>query len=105
MTKHVRIADCQLTGEVVFWNVVEVSDHINSHPGANSVHIARFERVILLLETFHRPVCTDGSGAYNPQHEEQEQAEQAQLDTFTWRIQLLLTLSLASKKALKRYIE
>ena len=88
MTKRISIADCQFAGEVVFGNVIEVSDHMNSHPGANSIHIARFERVILLLETFYCPLGTDSSGAYNPQHEEQEQTEQAQLDTFTWRIQL-----------------
>src|ERR1700730_10410217 len=98
MTQHIRITDFQRAREVVFGNMVEVRDHMNCHPGANSAHIPRFERVILLLETSHRLISTYGSGAHNPQHEEQEQAKQAQPDTFAWRNQLQLTLFLASTK-------
>src|SRR5450759_141252 len=95
MTKLLSIADRQRVGEVVFRNMIEARDHINSHPGANSTHIARFERITLLLETSHCLIGPYSSEAHNPQHEEQEQAEQAQLDSFTWRNQLQLTLSLA----------
>ncbi len=98
MMNLLRITNRQRMREVVFGNLIDASDHVNSHPGANSPHIARFERVILLLETSHRLISTYSSEAYNPQHEEQEQAEQAQLDTFTRRNQLPFALSLASAK-------
>jgi len=78
---------------------------MNCHPAANSTHITCFERVILLLETSHRLVGIYSGEAYDPQHEEQEQTEQAQLDSFNRRAQLSLTLSLARTMALKRYIE
>ena len=104
MAKQTRIGDSQRAGKIPFGNMVNARDHMNSHPVANSAHIARLERVILLLETTHRLVCINSSEAHNPQHEEQEQAEHAQLDTFTRRAQLPLTLSLAQQKASKRYI-
>jgi len=95
MTKLRGVASRQRVREIVFGDMVEVSDHMNRHPGANSAHIPCFERVILLLETSHRLIGTHSSEAHNSQHEEQEQAEQAQFDTFARRNQLPLTLSLA----------
>ena len=94
MTDLGGAADSQGAREVVFRYLVDVSDHMNSHPASNRAHIARFELVILLLEVSHRLIGSYGSNADDPQHDEQEQAEQAQLDTFTRPDQLQGTLSL-----------
>ena len=104
MTNLFGAADCQRLCEVVFRYMVDVSDHVYGHPASNSAHIARFELVILLLEVSHRLIGSYSSNADDPQHEEQEQAEQAQLDTFTRRNQLQVTLSLTLRQAVKRYI-
>lgn len=40
-------------GQVVFGNVADMGDHVNGHPGANSLYISCFDRAILLLETSH----------------------------------------------------
>lgn len=41
-------------GQVVFGNMADMGDHVNGHPGANSLYISCFDRAILLLETSHR---------------------------------------------------
>lgn len=68
---------------------------MNGHPGTDSADIAGLERIVPLLEISHRIVGTDSGEADQSQHKEQEQAEQAQLDTFTRCKQLQVTLILA----------
>jgi hypothetical protein len=75
---------------------------MNGHPGSNCSDVARFERIILLLEISHRLTGTYTCEAHKSQHEKQEQAEQTQLDTFVWRNQLQVAFTLALTEGAKK---
>src|SRR5690348_11302130 len=68
MADLLRIADCQRAREVVFGNLIDAGDHMNSHPGPHSTDIARFDRTVALLEITHRLTGTDSREADEPQH-------------------------------------
>ena len=58
-------------GQVVFGNMADVGDHVNGHPGANSLYITCFDRAVLLLETSHRLKGIYCGKGEESQHEEQ----------------------------------
>lgn len=86
-----RILQRERTIEVVFGNMVDIGDHMNSHPGMNGAHISSFDGFILLLEHARRLNGIDGGKNENAQHDEQKQTEQPQPGAFTARIHHLLT--------------
>src|SRR5438105_2732918 len=54
MTQHLRTTYIKRTVQVIFGNVVDIGDHMDGHPGMNSMYIFRSDSLILLLETSHR---------------------------------------------------
>ena len=71
MTQWFRIAHIKRVAQVVFGNIVNMGDHVNGHPGTNSVHISCFDSAILLLETSRRLPGIYGSKGEQAQYEEQ----------------------------------
>jgi len=51
---RMTIVYLERAGQVVFGNMADMGDHMNGHPGANSLYISCFDRAVLLLETSHR---------------------------------------------------
>ena len=76
MAVLVRIANLQRAVQVVFGNIVDLRDHMNSHPGMNCTHITCLDFTILPLETLHCLQSINGSKGENPKHEEQQHAKQ-----------------------------
>ena len=93
-----RIVKLQRVIKIVFGNVVDMGDHVNSHPGFNSAYVLCFSSAILLLETLYclKGICS--SKGYCSQQDEQEDEDKAELGAFTQRVQLLMTLSFATTK-------
>src|SRR5579863_1952354 len=53
MTEQTSAADMQRAVQVVFRNMVNIGNYMNSHPGVDGVHIPCFDSAILLLEASH----------------------------------------------------
>lgn len=70
--------------------MVDTGDHANGHPRTNGAYISCLDFSRVLLEMPHRLNGTYSSKGEASQHEEQEEAEQAQFGAFTQHIQLLL---------------
>ena len=70
MTERFRIAYIERVAQVVFGNIVNMGDHVNGHPGANSADITCFDSAKLLLETSRRLHGIYFSKGEESQHEE-----------------------------------
>src|SRR5216683_7995931 len=66
VAKQIRTAELQRAFEVVLRNIIDMGDHMNSHPVANRAHITRFEGATLLLETAHRLKGIDSAYGQHP---------------------------------------
>ncbi len=75
MTVLIRIANLQRVVQVVFGNIVDTRDHLNSHPGVNCTHVTFLDLTILLAETLHCLNSINNRKSKNSQHEEQQKAE------------------------------
>ncbi len=96
MTELGRVVHSERAVQIVFGNMANMGNHMNSHPGAYRTHISCFDRAILVLEIVYCLKGPDSSKGQQSQYEKQQKAEKAQFGSFTQSVQLLLTLSLIS---------
>jgi hypothetical protein len=79
--------------QIIFGNVVNMGNHMDSHPGTHSTYISCFDSTVLLLKIMNCLKSPDSSKGQASQYEKQQKAEKAQFGSFTQCVQQLLTLS------------